>query len=138
MINLLKNLFYKPPEAAPPNVVTENIPNENSISFVLDKENNIIVRLSLMNMEFGHNYEKEFASLLYLINEGTFAGQIVEILQEAGEKEPSKSSFCSTILINWADILEQEDVESYNDINDDSPIISPLHFSKKLDTGIQS
>lgn len=138
MRNFLKNLFYKQPEEAPPtkDVLSENTANENSISFVLDKENNIIVRLSLMNMEPGHNYEKEFASLLYIINEGAFAGQIVEILQEVGEQEPSKAPFCSTILTSWADILDKEGVESYdNSMDDDRPIISPLHFSKKLDTG---
>lgn len=132
MINFLKNLFYN---NQPTQSAEEPLLKENSISFVLNEDNKIIIRVNLYNTVKKEDC-KEFGSLLYIINEGGFAGDIASVLNEMGLQEPAKLSFTSGILTEWMNLLDKHGVVDYdNSVGDDEPIISPLHFSQKIEEG---
>jgi hypothetical protein len=124
MVRFLKGFFkneLKEPQTE--NKYLLDIPDENSVSLVLDNNNKPIIKLNIQKTD--DTSCQKTAEFLFLMNKGVYQAQIIEMLKEIAATEESKSIAVESILTYWLTYLE-----SYNKDIVNAPCVSPLTFSK--------
>lgn len=131
MLNIFKN-FSKFFSSTTIENNTEKIYNreeENSVSFIIDKDNNPIIQINVQNFENKHVIK--FAELLFMINNGQYQKSILDILTEIAVKDPDRASFLGSVIKTWSTYIDKYiDLDMNSNYTKDKPCISPLAFSK--------
>jgi hypothetical protein len=123
MISYLKKLFSNK-KTEEENSYLIDISKEAFISFVLDENNKIVIRINFQNMNDDNC--KKMAEVLYMINNGGYQVQLIEMLKEIAVKDPSVYRTVEKVFDNWKDYYDLVSVSN------NSPCVSPCSFSKSL------
>lgn len=104
---------------------------ENSISFILDKDNNSIIQINVQHFD-DDKYIDKFAELIFMMNHGYYQKNIVDIMADMAVSDPNRALFLSNVIQKWS-TYEDKYVDlnqKTRDYNVDKPCVSPLSFSK--------
>lgn len=104
------------------NDIIIDITEENSISFVIDKNNKTLIRISIQNTD--EDSCEKMGEVLYALNKGIYQLQIIDMLKDLAVTESEKYAAIEKILQYWADYIKTYE-KAY-----DSPCVSPSTFSK--------
>lgn len=104
------------------------IPDENSISIVVDQFYRPIIRINIQNLD--DDSAKKFAESLCMLNKGLYQIQIVEMLKELALSDNDRSSFISKVFTYWADYVNIYGAAIV--LEKDTPYVAPTSFSKLL------
>jgi len=97
--------------------------DDNTVVFAVDKENQLIIKLSIQNLETESAYK--FAEVLFLTTRSAYRKEIVEMMQSMAVEDPTRAEFISETIMYWAKMLDKYDKEEYYN---DGPLISPSKF----------
>jgi hypothetical protein len=105
--------------------------NENSLSFILDKDNNSVIQINVQHFD-NDQYIDKFAQLLFMLNNGYYHKNIVDIMSDLAIKDPDRALFLSKVIQKWSHYIDKyvDAEEKVNDYNINKPCVSPLSFSK--------
>lgn len=105
--------------------------NENSISFILDRNNNVVIQVNVQHFD-DSKYIDKFAELLFMTNNGYYQKKIADILAEMVVQDPDRALFLSSVIQKWSNYIDKYvDLEKRsNDYDLEKPCVSPLSFSK--------
>lgn len=106
------------------NDIVIDITEENSIAFVVDKNNKTLIRISIQNTD-SDSCDK-MGEVLYAMNRGVYQLQIIDMLKDLAVTESEKYGAIEEILQYWADNISKYE-KTY-----DSPCVSPSTFSKLI------
>jgi len=124
MTKIFKTLYTKIFGEKTDPLTTISIAEENFISIVVDKFQRPIIRINLQNLD--ETSAKKFAESLFVLNKGGNEQQIMDMLLELADNDPSRKPFIMNVLQSWNSFLSY-----YNNYpSDDHPFVSPLNFSK--------
>lgn len=107
------------------------VPNENAITFAVDALDRPIIRISLQNLQ--ESNAKQLAETLFLINNGSYQNQIIEMLKELGTQDPDRMMLIKQIMHYWIEQI-QLNTSQPEPVDENQPLIPPLSFSKILNT----
>lgn len=128
MIKYITNMFKQKTKDPPKDFWIKE--NENSLSVIVDKNNNAVIEVNVQNLS--EKNAIKFAETLFLMNTGSYQEQIIKILAELKVSQPDRSDFIERVIQYWS---------LYSDAyaeNQDKPCVSPLSFSKLITTPIHN
>lgn len=99
---------------------------ENSISFILDKDNNVKIKLlfELNSVADAQN----MAQFLYELNCGLMSQPIIDLMIDLGKENPNYQSFIKNTVMLWLQkITDETKLSNLDDIN--TPIVKPSNFN---------
>lgn len=104
---------------------------ENSISFILDKDNNCIIQINVQHFD-DDKYIDKFAELIFMMNHGYYQKNIVDIMADMAVSDPNRALFLSNVIQKWSSYEDKyvDLNQKTKDYNVDKPCVSPLSFSK--------
>lgn len=112
MIKLFKKIltFFEIPE--PPKAQSETIAKqENSVSFIVDEWNRLIIKVGLDNKNTASC--EAFGKMLFFINNGSYEQNILNIMIDMTKKNPDQAEYIQATMISWAaSITEQMESDS--------------------------
>lgn len=104
----LSNFFSVPDKAE---ATVQQTKQENSVSFIVDEWNRLIIKVGLDNRNSSSC--EAFGKMLFLINNGTYEQNILNIMVDMTKKNPDQAEHIQTTMISWASaITEQMESES--------------------------
>lgn len=131
MITLLKKYyqhiisFFEVQEPAKVHL-EDKIKLENSVSFIIDEWNRLIIKVGLNNQN--KSSCEVFGKMLFLVNNGAYEQNILNIMVDMTKKNPDQAEYIQTTMISWATSITDQ-MESDNLIG---PQIRPTEvFSGK-------
>lgn len=107
--------------------------NENVIAFAIDEKGDVLLRISTQNI--GKEDADNLARVMYLIGNGAYQTQLIEMLVEVS-KNPDKKEFIEEVINYWSKLIDSQDQNNY--YNDNEPIVSPSKFSQLVNSGIKN
>ena len=116
-MNILSNIFRKK--------TTKKL-TENSISFILDKQDNVKIKLlfELSSLTDAHN----MAQFLYELNSGVMSQSVIDLMVDLGKENPTYQPFIKNTIMLWLQKIT-DDTKSTNNDNDSTPIVKPSNFT---------
>lgn len=108
--------------------ILPGIPDENSVSIVVDQFYRPIIRINVQNLD--DDSAKKFAESLCMLNKGLYQIQIVEMLKELALSDNDRAGFISKVFTYWANYVETYGAAIV--IEKDTPCVPPTSFSKLL------
>jgi hypothetical protein len=102
------DLFAAPNQ---PEITTPKVKYENSVSFIVDEWNRLIIKVTLDNRN--NSSCEAFGKMLFFINNGTYEQNILNIMVDMTKKSPDQTEYVQATMISWASaITEQMDSEA--------------------------
>jgi hypothetical protein len=97
--------FFEVPE--PVKVRAENtIKQENSVSFIIDEWNRLIIKVGLDNKNTSSC--EAFGKMLFLVNNGEYEQNILNIMVDMTKKNPDQTEYVQTTMISWASSITDQ------------------------------
>lgn len=107
------------------------LPDENAIMFAVDALNRPIIRISLQNLQ--ESNAKQMAETLFLINNGSYQNQIIEMFKEIGVQDPDRMTLIKQIMNYWLEHIQDHTAQP-EPVDENQPLIPPLSFSKIINS----
>lgn len=98
--------------------------DDNSISFILDKEGNI--KIKLLFESNSNESAQNMARFLYELNNGLLSQSIIDLMLELGKENINYRLFVKDTIMLWLQYISTDT----NISSDDNPVIKPSEFSK--------
>lgn len=98
--------------------------DDNSISFFLDKEGNI--KIKLLFESNSDESAKNMAQFLYELNTGLLSQSIIDLMLELGKENINYRLFVKDTIMLWLQYISTDSSAS----SDNNPLIKPSEFSK--------
>lgn len=111
MITLLKQYYQKiisffevpePPKA----YIQDKIKQENSVSFIIDEWNRLIIKVGLENNNTSSC--EAFGKMLFLVNNGEYEEKILNIMVDMTKKNPDQAEYVQATMISWASSITDQ------------------------------
>ena len=128
MIKYFINKFFKKQDEPKP---LPYLSDENSITFAVDALDRPIIRISLQNLQ--ESNAKQMAETLFLINNGSYQNQIIEMFKEIGMQDPDRIMLIKQIMNYWLEHIQRNAVQP-EPVDENQPLIPPLSFSKIINS----
>lgn len=128
MIKYFINKFFKKKNESKP---LPYLSDENAITFAVDSLDRPIIRISLQNLQ--ESNAKQMAETLFLINNGSYQNQIIEMLKEIGMQDPDRMMLIKQIMNYWLEHIQRNTVQP-EPVDENQPLIPPLSFSKIINS----
>jgi len=119
IMNFIKKLFIQNNNPTPVSS-SAIVDNDNSISVIIDDIGRVRIKLHIKSPSATE--AKNFAQMLHNLQSSLYQQTIVELLIDLAQQSESLKEFSKTVVENWHNKLLITKVN-------DSPIISPSHFS---------
>jgi hypothetical protein len=103
---------------------------ENSIVFTVDKNNELILRISVQNTE--KNSADKLAQVMYYLNKGMYQISLIDMLIKISKEDSSRAYFIENVINGWAKYLDTQDSTDYYKNGKAKPVISPSKFSQMV------
>lgn len=126
MLKFIKNLFN-----SKSNRTKEESSVNNSITFIVDKDNNLYIYVSAFNLE--EEDSKNFADMLHGICGGQYTQNILNILLDLGKEDAKINKFINSTIDQWAVVCANKTISNTTLVkNNNEPMIKPTVFFKGL------
>lgn len=102
----------------------------NSITFIIDKDNNLYIYVSAFNLE--EKDSKNFADMLHGICGGQYTQNILSILLDLGKEDTKINKFVNSTIDEWATMCGNKAIPNTTSLNNNEPMIKPTVFFKGL------
>lgn len=99
--------------------------HDNTIVFAINEDNELVIKLSIQNLEPKHAIK--FAEVLYLLSRNAYRSELIEMMQTMSKEDPSRSEFIDEVILYWASLVDKYEKEEYYN---SCPLISPTKFSQ--------
>lgn len=97
--------FLKVPEPTKVHV-EDKIKQENSVSFIIDEWNRLIIKVGLDNQNTSSC--EAFGKMLFLVNNGAYEQNILNIMVEMTKKNPDQAEYIQATMISWASSITEQ------------------------------
>lgn len=104
----------------------KNISNENSMCFILDKDNNLKIKL-LFELNSALDAE-HMADFLYELNCGLISQSIIDLMIDLGKENPHYQPFVKNAVMLWLQKIT-DDTKLNNQDSLHTPIVKPSNFT---------
>jgi hypothetical protein len=109
----------------------KDTPSENSISFILDKEDNVKIKLLFeLNSFLDADRMSQF---LYELNSGLLSQSIIDLMLDLGKENSNYQPFIKNTIMLWLQKIT-ENTNSINIDNQNAPIVKPSNFTTHSST----
>src|SRR3954469_6327359 len=72
------------------------------------------------------DYAKALGRLLFVVNEGAFKADIINLLQEYVKETPDSTAFISAVIAQWSKLVQEK--ERNKNEQEDLPLVEPEGF----------
>lgn len=126
MLKFIKNLLNHKS-----NAIKEESSVNNSITFIVDKDNNLYIYVSAFNLE--EEDSKNFADMLHGLCGGQYTQNILNILLDLGKQDAKINKFVNYTIDQWAVMCANKTItNTITPNNSNEPMIKPTVFFKGL------
>lgn len=98
-----------------------------NIEFLLDNDGEPHIKISILDTS--HDFIQKFAEMIFHINEGGYAHNMLEVLGEMSQQDKEIHGFIRLVLVAWKKL---KDEKSQNLLE---PKIKPTDFFRSLNNG---
>lgn len=117
--NKLINFFEKTEQSSHEQDPKEQEKLENSVSFIIDEWNRLIIKVRLENKNTTSC--ETFGKMLFMINNGIYEQNILNIMVDMTKKNPEQAEYIQATMVSWATSI----TEQMEDDNDLGPQVRP-------------
>ena len=97
--------FFEVPEPSKVHV-EDKIKPENSVSFIIDEWNRLIIKVGLDNQNTSSC--EAFGKMLFLVNNGAYEQNILNIMVDMTKKNPDQAEYIQATMISWASSITDQ------------------------------
>lgn len=128
MLQFIKNFFLK--KTTTGSDTSEIISKNNNITFIVDKDNNLYVYISAINLDSTDS--KIFADMLHGICAGKYTQDILNILLGLGKQDSAIANFVDKTIDQWSMVCSANNSINQKSKSSNEPMIKPTIFFKSM------